>query len=153
MTETSLGEQLHDGTHCHNEGEPHLGPCVDPEGPGFTREDVRRYAEHIAGNPAAGMDVDPRDLFAAAAVLGGLAQHGRLLPEPAEVRTEYGVWWHAGDSDGIRLDQERLRSPEEAHEEGRSRIGQYDITRYTVHWREHRMYADGSSWSGPWVPA
>jgi hypothetical protein len=25
----SLGEQPHDGVHCHNDGRPHLGPCVD----------------------------------------------------------------------------------------------------------------------------
>jgi rubredoxin len=30
LPEPSLGEQPHDPTHCHLDGRPHLGPCIDP---------------------------------------------------------------------------------------------------------------------------
>lgn len=89
---------------------------------------------------------------AARRVLAALAEAGRLLPEVIEVRTEFGVRWHAGDSDGIRLDLDRIASPEQANEVGQQRIGEYGITRYTVERREHRLFADGSSWTGPWAP-
>lgn len=76
---------------------------------------------------------------------------GRLLPVPVETRTEYEVRWHAGDSDAIRSHQRHLTSVREAHEFGPDRIGQYGITRYTVWRREHRIFADHSSWTGLWV--
>jgi hypothetical protein len=31
----SLGEQVHDGARCHNAGQPHLGPCIDPSAGDF----------------------------------------------------------------------------------------------------------------------
>lgn len=29
---TSLGEQPHSAAHCDQLGEPHLGPCIEPDG-------------------------------------------------------------------------------------------------------------------------
>jgi len=148
---TSLGEQPHDGTDCHNDGQPHLGPCVEPQGPGFTRDDVVRYAGFISGLPDP--EQSPRDLFAAAAVLGGLAQDGRLLAEPAEVRTEFGVRWHTdGDDDACCMWHDRIGHLIEAHELGREKVGRYGAVRYTVRQREHRQFQDGSTWAGPWQP-
>ena len=54
---------------------------------GYTEQDVRHFAEYIAGHPDA--ELDPRHIAATAAVLGGLAREGRLLPE--DTRTEWGV--------------------------------------------------------------
>jgi hypothetical protein len=83
-------------------------------------------------------------------VLGVL--DGRLLPEPVETGVEWSVDWHA-DGEGIVLSESGFGCRAEAEKRGRERIGEYGITRYTLHRREHRRFADHSSWSGPWVPA
>ena len=80
-------------------------------------------------------------------IVDALREH--LLPDPERTRTEYEVHWHAG-GDGIVLDQAHLISEAEAHKIGATRIGQYGITRYTIHRREHRNYPDGSTWTSPW---
>jgi len=40
----SLGERRHAGEHCHVEGRPHLGPCVDPTASTQTREQTLHVA-------------------------------------------------------------------------------------------------------------
>lgn len=85
-------------------------------------------------------------------VLDLLAAAGRLTPEPAHTHTEWGVWWHSGNPEGICLDAGRLQSAEEAHREGVRRIGEYEIDSYTVVCRQHRIYNHGhGAWSGDWV--
>lgn len=117
-------------------------------------DDARRMVETLLRRVA--RHDEPRwDVVATQAVAlvqGALAAAGRLLPAPTEVRIEYGVLWHSGDSDGIVLSADRLGSLDEAHRCGQERIGEYGITRYSVRRCEHRKYADGSTWVGPWVP-
>src|SRR4051812_45170643 len=83
--------------------------------------------------------------------IGALAAAGRLLPEGGETRTEWEVRWYSGPDDGIALHEQRLGSRRDAEVRGPQRVGQYGITRYSVHHREHRIFEDGSSWTGPWV--
>lgn len=80
-----------------------------------------------------------------------LANAGRLLPEGGETRTEWEVRWHSGPDDGICMEERYHASRASAETTGPTRIGQYGITRYSVHHREHRIFDDGSSYSGPWV--
>jgi len=80
-----------------------------------------------------------------------LAAAGRLLPDGGETRTEWEVWWHVGDEGGIALSERHLASREQAEQRGRKRIGEYAITRFTIHCRDHLIFADGSSFTGPWV--
>lgn len=87
----------------------------------------------------------------AGAVLDALRAAGRLLPEGGETRTEWAVWWHAGDSDGVVLSERQFGWRDKAERRGQERIGQYGITRFTLQRREHRIFEDGSSWTGPWV--
>lgn len=69
-----------------------------------------------------------------------------------EERTEFEVRWHGpGDGDGIRMDRRHIASRERADEIGPTKVGEYGITRWTVWRRLHRIYADGSSWTGPWT--
>jgi hypothetical protein len=90
----------------------------------------------------------------ALAVLRWLAGQGYLLPESAEVRMDWEAWCHAGEGDGIVLSCEySMPSRGQAEEWARQQIGRYGITRYTIVWREHRCFPDGSTWAGPWVPA
>jgi hypothetical protein len=84
-------------------------------------------------------------------ILDVLAERGLLLPEGAEQRTEWAVWW-LGPSSGIRLTKEHLTSREEAEQTVPIRIGQYGIDRWELRYREHRDFTDGSCWSGPWSP-
>jgi hypothetical protein len=84
-------------------------------------------------------------------VLKFLANAGRLLPQGGETRTEWEVRWHIGPDDGIALHEQRLGSRRDAEVRGPQRVGQYGITRYSVHHRGHRIFEDGSSWTGPWV--
>jgi hypothetical protein len=81
-----------------------------------------------------------------------LAERGLLLPEGAEQRTEWGVWWYGLVGNGIHLTREGFTSKHIAEDYAPSRIGDYGITRYEIWKREHRNWADGSSWSGPWSP-
>lgn len=83
------------------------------------------------------------------AVLDALA--GRLLPVQTETRTEWGVWWHAGRPDGIVLDEYRIGSQMRAERRAKERLGEYGIDGYTIIRREHRQFADDSSWTGDWV--
>jgi hypothetical protein len=95
-----------------------------------------------------------RDAYRADAVsaLDALAAAGALLPEGAEQRTEWGVWWYGLVGNGIHLTREGFTSKRMAEDYAPSRIGDYGITRYEIWKREHRNWADGSSWSGPWSP-
>lgn len=88
----------------------------------------------------------------ACAVLDALAAAGLLLPEGAETRTEWGVWWYGPIGDGIRLTQDKFASRAAAGQHAPTRIGDYGITRYEIRRRIHRVFPDGSSWSGPWEP-
>lgn len=83
------------------------------------------------------------------AALDALAAAGRLLPEGAETRTEWAVWW-LGPSGGIRLSQEHLTSRTEAEQMAPDRIGKYGIVRWELRYRELHDFADGSCLSGPW---
>lgn len=85
----------------------------------------------------------------ARAVLDALAAAGLLVPEEAERRTEWAVWW-LGPGGGIRLSQEHLTSQTEAEQVAATRIGDYGIVRWELRYREHRDFADGSCLSGPW---
>lgn len=89
------------------------------------------------------------DQHMAEVALGALAAAGRLLPEPVDTRTEWAVWW-LGPNGGIRLSQEHLTSQTEAEQVAATRIGEYGIVRWELRYREHRDFADGSCWSGPW---
>lgn len=91
------------------------------------------------------------DEMIAARVLDALAERGLLLPEGTEQRTEWGVWW-LGPGDGIRLTKEHLTSREEAEQTAAVHVGEYGIVRWELRRREHRLFADGSCWSGPWSP-
>jgi hypothetical protein len=96
---------------------------------------------------------DPEDCAnVAAESVRVLAAAGLLLPEGAEQRTEWGVWWYGLVGNGIHLTREGFTSKRMAEDYAPSRIGDYGITRYEIWKREHRNWADGSSWSGPWSP-
>lgn len=84
-------------------------------------------------------------------VVDALRAAGRLLPDGGETRTEWEVRWHSGPDDGICMEERYHASRASAETVGPTRIGQYGITRYSIHRREHRIFEDGSSWSGPWV--
>lgn len=95
---------------------------------------------------------DERGCFSEAVaerILDALAAAGRLLPEGAETRTEWAVWW-LGPGGGIRLSQEHLTSQVEAEQVAATRAGDYGIVRWELRYREHRDFPDGSCWSGPW---
>jgi hypothetical protein len=78
---------------------------------------------------------------------------GRLLPDGGRTRTEYEVRWHDDDGGGILMDERHFPSRAAAERRGPERIGEYGITRYSVHRRQHLIFEDGSSYSGPWVEA
>lgn len=83
-------------------------------------------------------------------VLDALAAAGRLLPPDAEHREEWEVRW-LSDRGGICMHERHLISRASAEELGPARVGEYGITSYSVHRRTHRIFGDGSSFTGPWV--
>jgi ribosome modulation factor len=85
--------------------------------------------------------------------IAALVTDGRLLSKPVETTTEWGVWWHGDDPDGIVMTEERMGSRQRAETVGAERIGQYGITSFTVRCCEHRKFADRSVWIGGWVKA
>lgn len=85
---------------------------------------------------------------AAVAILRHLGP--RLLPCTAEHREEWGVVWR-GIYGGVVLTDEAISSRLQAEIQGRRRVGTYDIASFTVRRREHRMFEDGSTLTGPWV--
>lgn len=123
--------------------------------------DQRRFLAKHAHLPGAtpgrwsDMPADTRRLYEdrSRAALDALAAAGRLLPEPTETRTEWGIWWYGPIGDGIRLTQDKFSSRQAAEEHAPTRVGDYGITRYEIRRREHRYFADHSSWSGDWVVA
>lgn len=76
---------------------------------------------------------------------------GRLLPEGGETRTEWGVHWHVSGEGGIAMSEGRFGWRDAAERRGRERVGQYGITRYSVHRREHRDFGEQGTFVGPWV--
>ena len=95
------------------------------------------YAEHLSPEP-----------FRAA--LDALAAAGRLLPEATQESTEWGVWWHATDPEGIVMTDYQHPRREQAERTAKERIGQYGITGYSLVKCEHRRHADGSTWTSAW---
>jgi hypothetical protein len=134
-------------------GDP-LPPC---SGGGQSEATVDLLARTVFMAPMiGGMDWDvitdeDRDRYrrVARGQLDALAAAGRLLPEGAELRTEWAVWW-LGPSGGIRLSQEHLTSRTEAEQMAPDRIGKYGIVRWELRYRELHDFADGSCLSGPW---
>lgn len=67
-----------------------------------------------------------------------------------EERTEFEVRWHSTSDDLPAYLNHRFASHQRAAEFGRQQIGRHGIVRWTVWQRLHRIYADGSSWTGSW---
>lgn len=102
-------------------------------------------ADHLALSGTLTFRVDEFPAFADA-----LTQYNERQ-EGGEERTEFQVRWHAShDDDGISLTERHIIDREEADRVGQTKVGIYDIVRWTVWRRLHRIYADGSSWTGPW---
>jgi ribosome modulation factor len=85
--------------------------------------------------------------------IAALATTGRLLPALVETTTEWGVWWHGDNPDGIVLTEYRIGWRDHAERRAKERIGEYGITSFTVVCCEHRKFADRSVWIGGWVKA
>jgi hypothetical protein len=82
-------------------------------------------------------------------VVEALTAAGHLLPVESRDSVEWEVRWLT-ESGGISMGEQHLISRGEAERLGPSRVGEYNITGWSVHHRTHRSYADGSSWTGPW---
>lgn len=134
------------------------------------RELVRLVAAVAPGHPDTRVgrwdrDPDLQDRYAEAArrvLAAAAADHALILPTPDETRTEYGVWWHAGDparpgyTDAIRTSEYHFASRAAAVERARKRIGQYGITGFTIVRREHQTWNDPDNplvaLSSNWTP-
>lgn len=81
---------------------------------------------------------------AATSVLNTAARQALILPPPAEVRAEWGIWWHAGNPDGIALSECHFGSRGRAVTRAESRIGEYGITSYTIVRRDHYIWDTGN---------
>lgn len=86
-------------------------------------------------------DLRTRYVLAARTMLNHIADKVLILPNPAVIDVEYGVWWHGEDRDGIRLAQAQYTSRESAVRQADKRVGEYGITGYRVVRREHHRYA------------
>jgi hypothetical protein len=75
---------------------------------------------------------------------------GMVLTAPTATRTEWGIWWHADDPDGIVNSAYKIGSRDEAVTVAGLRVGVYGVTGYTLVTCEHREFADRSTWIGPW---
>lgn len=77
------------------------------------------------------------------------------MPDDCEVGTEWEVrWYGTDDPDGIRLSQRHLQSRAQADNIAPTRLGEYGITRWSIHYRHHWSFGDGDqrcTFSGPTV--
>lgn len=145
-----------------------LGPVIDPytvptepeplDALGATIEFIKKWQQRDVPRTPAGIVADQLRMSAipmsvemlAVRIVDALRYH--LVADTDKTVWEYGVRWHGDDTGGIRMSETNLTSHDEALQVGTTRIGQYGIVQFTVEWREHRHYPDGSTWTSAWQP-
>lgn len=97
------------------------------------------------GKPGATVE----DLTAVLQQVALLAEHA-VAGKTTTVHAEYKVLWHGDDDDAIRMSEHQIGYLSRALRRGPARIGEYGITRFTVQFRTHVAFGDGSTWISGW---
>lgn len=109
----------------------------------FTERDIRLVASWVHARDCAYDECGPTDddEDTARAILGALAEAGRLQPQPARVEIYYGIETRPGHVEGVGGGEGSLWLAKHAATRGDGRLMQM----------EHRYFADDSMTITPWV--